>query len=506
MTANDSNWLVAYHRFGLGARQGAAASSAEAQSAVLAELSAPDAGLMPAPAMPDTPTLIEAVRVDGQQRKAEQERFTSEQRGRLGMPAPNVAPLLDLSGQSPSTGAMSGVAKAAPGAMSMATMGMGEAGSMMKTPDERPEGAFYRNDAMARIVQANAPAIGYVERLVAFWSNHFCVSAQKNGVGRATAGAFEREAIRPHVLGKFADMLKAVEQHPAMLNYLDNAQSVGPKSNAGIKKRAGLNENLAREILELHTLGVGSGYTQTDVTQFARVLTGWTIVGRDGHLGRPGGFAFNEGAHEPGGATILGRAYAQNGVAQGEAVLADLASSAATARHIARKLVRHFIADEPDADLVARLAAVFGQSNGDLMKLSAALANDEAAWRAPLTKIRNPWELTIAAHRAFAAPLDRPGPTLNALNLLGMPLWQPAGPNGFSDDNAAWATPEGMKMRLELAPELAQAGPHTPAPEALLADILGPNVSTPTRQAIARAETREQAYALLVMSPEFQRR
>ena len=157
---------------------------------------------------------------------------------------------------------------------------------MMNAP--RPEQQFFRADAQARLEQACSAPIGFVERLTAFWSNHFCVSVAKSGVCRAAAGAFEREAIRPHVLGRFADMLRAVEQHPAMLNFLDNAQSIGPNSAAGHNNKPGLNENLAREILELHTMGVDSGYSQNDVTQLANILTGWTIVGRDGRLGEPG--------------------------------------------------------------------------------------------------------------------------------------------------------------------------------------------------------------------------
>ena len=166
--------------------------------------------------------------------------------------------------------------------------------------------------------------------------------------------------------GRFADMLRAVEQHPAMLNFLDNAQSVGPDSRAGQNRKRGLNENLAREILELHTMGVGSGYSQTDVTRLAQVLTGWTIVGREGKLGEPGAFAFNPNAHEPGAVTLLGRVYGQDGLAQGEAALADIARQGATAAHIARKFARHFVADDPDPALVARLAEVFRGSDGDL--------------------------------------------------------------------------------------------------------------------------------------------
>jgi len=373
-------------------------------------------------------------------------------------------------------------------------------------PDMPADQKAFRADARARLMAAYSADIGFAERLVAFWSNHFCVSVAKSDIGRGAAGAFEREAIRPFVLGRFADMLKAVEQHPAMLNFLDNAQSIGPNSVQGHNSRQGLNENLAREILELHTMGVGSGYTQNDVTQFAYILTGWTIAGRDARLGPPGTFAFNPNAHEPLAAVLRGRLYMQDGVEQGEAALADLAREPATANHIALKLARHFVADQPDPVLVKRLAQVFLGTDGDLMAVSKALIADPAAWSAPATKIRNPWELSVAAYRAFQRPPDDPGPSLNALNLLGMPLWQPGGPNGFSDVADAWTSPEGMKTRLELAAQFAHQLKNAPRPLQMVSDILGPSASQATREAVMRAESEEQAYALLLLSPEFQRR
>ena len=185
---------------------------------------------------------------------------------------------------------------------------------------------------------------------------------------------------------------------------------------------------------------------------------------------------------------------------------ADIAREGATANHIAFKFARHFVADAPDAGLVQRLAAFFRETDGDLATLARALVNDAAAWSAPPTKIRNPWELTVAAYRAFARTPEDPGPALNALNLLGMPLWQPGGPNGFSDESAAWTSPEGMKTRLQLAAQFAHQIKDAPEPLELVDDILGPNASAATRETVARAESREQAYALLLLSPEFQRR
>ena len=203
---------------------------------------------------------------------------------------------------------------------------------------------LYLDEARARFHAALGAEIGFAERLVWFWSNHFCVSADKVGV-RPICGAYEREAIRAHVLGRFGDMLLAAESHPAMLIYLDNARSIGPDSIAGIRQRRGLNENLAREILELHTLGVRSVYTQEDVTRFAQVITGWTVVAPRQDPERAGEFDFNSRMHQPGAKTVIGRNYPDTGVEQGRAVLADLARHPATANHVATKLVRHFVAD-----------------------------------------------------------------------------------------------------------------------------------------------------------------
>src|SRR6185312_12031573 len=193
---------------------------------------------------------------------------------------------------------------------------------------------IYLEEAKARFNAALGAEIGFAERLVWFWSNHFCVSADKGNV-RQICGAYEREAIRAHVLGRFGDMLLAVESHPAMLIYLDNARSIGPDSPAGLRQKRGLNENLAREILELHTLGVRSVYTQEDVTSFAKVLTGWTIYQTATTPDRGGEFLFNRRMHEPGAQTVVGKVYQDTGVEQGRAVLTDLARHAATSTHLA---------------------------------------------------------------------------------------------------------------------------------------------------------------------------
>jgi uncharacterized protein (DUF1800 family) len=341
---------------------------------------------------------------------------------------------------------------------------------------------------------------------VAFWSNHFCISANKGGLARMWAGSFEREAIRPYVFGRFADMLKAVEQHPAMLFFLDNQQSLGPDSRAGINRNRGLNENLAREIMELHTLGVDGGYTQEDVTSLARVITGWTYAGRQGQLGTPGTFVFNANAHQPGPQRVLGKTYEAGGVAQGEAVLADLARHPSTAKFVATKFVRHFVADDPPPALVARLQDVFTKTDGDLRALTLALVDADEAWKAPMTKVRSPYEFLIAMGRVLARTPEDPGRYLGGLNTLGQPLWSPAGPNGFADTNAAWAAPEGMKLRLDISAQLASRVADSFDARELLEVVAADAASPETRRAVERAESRQQALALLLMSPEFQRR
>lgn len=364
----------------------------------------------------------------------------------------------------------------------------------------------FRDEAKARVEVALLPDGGFAERLVQFWSNHFCIAATKSNMTRIMAGAYEREAIRPHVFGRFADMLVAAESHPAMLEFLDNKLSIGPGSSAGRRRGRGLNENLAREILELHTLGVSGGYAQADVTNLARIITGWTVVGREGVLGFPGSFAFNPGLHEPGAHPLLGRSYDQPGKAQGLAALNDLARHPATADFIAFKLARHFVADAPPPGLVDLLAQIFRRTEGDLAAVSRALIESDEAWGAEQTKMRSPQEFLIASFRALGRKPDF-GQIVGPLTAMGQMLWQPSGPNGYPDGNESWATPEGIKTRIDVAAGWGrQAAGSTPDPRLLVDQALGPLASAETRQAVARAESKPQALAILLMSPEFQRR
>jgi uncharacterized protein (DUF1800 family) len=363
---------------------------------------------------------------------------------------------------------------------------------------------IYLTEADARYRAALDAPIGIVERLVWFWSNHFCVSADKGAV-RSLCGAFEREAIRPHVLGKFADMLLAVETHPAMLFYLDNVRSIGPQSPAGMRQRKGLNENLAREILELHTLGVRTVYDQADVTSFANVITGWTIRPLRQDPERGGEFIFNPRMHEPGAQRVLAKTYAENGFEQGRAVLRDVAVNPVTANHIATKLVRHFVADEPPSALVSRLAQRFAATRGDLRAVTEELIAAPESWAAPRKKLKKPSEWILASLRSSGAAMPDARRIIQMQNLLGEPLWRPPAPQGFSDDSAAWV--DGVSERLDISQQIARLAPFSQSePDALIDAALGPLASNETRQTIRRAESRTQAFALLLMSPEFQRR
>jgi len=522
--ARDSHGaLVALNRFGFGAR-GAAASdfvnaASDPRGFVKAELSRPNGALLEVPGLLSTPALATAV--FAYQAEVKQAR---EAAAKSGAPASEATPprppadartqkhslslnsvAMDISGKAPAMQAPeTGSASAA-----MAPAEAMQPSAAMQSNAPKPLNVIqktYRTEALARLQRAVMADCGFLERLVVFWSNHFCISASKGELARIWAGSFEREAIRPHVLGRFGDMLKAVEQHPAMLFFLDNQQSLGPDSRAGQNRKRGLNENLAREIMELHTLGVGGGYSQDDVTSLARIITGWTFAGRQGQLGAPGSFVFNANAHQPGAQRLLGKVYENNGIAQGEAALADIARHPSTAKFIATKFARHFVADDPPPALVARLQEVFRRSDGDLGALATALLDSDEAWQAPRTKLRSPYEFLVAAGRLLARIPDDPGQYLGGLNLLGQPLWSPAGPNGFPDTNAAWAAPEGMKLRLDISAQIASRLAGNIDPRDLLELAAADAASPETRNTIERAESRQQALALLLMSPELQRR
>lgn len=374
---------------------------------------------------------------------------------------------------------------------------------------------IYVTEVTARFRQAVTTDRPFVERLTHFWTNHFAVSVDKNLL-MGLAGSFEREAIRPHVLGNFTTLLLAVEQHPAMLLYLDNHMSVGPHSEAAwhvsrrnIERKVGINENLAREILELHTLGVGGGYTQADVTAFAQVITGWSIGGGDGKLferGVPGRFLFRPEIHEPGSQTVLGQRYPQMGYEQGVAVLRDLGRHPSTARFIATKLARHFIADDPPAPAVDRLTHAFTSSRGDLRTVYRALIDSPEAWQQPLAKFKTPSDYVISSFRGLDIPVDAGRSPLAPFELLGQRTWNPGSPAGWPDRSADWAGASALLKRIEWADAVGQRLGNRRDASELAPRLLGTTLTAQTRTAVARASSGAQAVTLLLASPEFMRR
>jgi uncharacterized protein (DUF1800 family) len=372
----------------------------------------------------------------------------------------------------------------------------------------------YVADVMARFRAAVSSERSFTERLVHFWSNHFAVSVDKVVV-LGLAGTLEREAIRPHVLGNFADMLLAVEQHPAMLLFLDNQQSIGPNSQAariaGQRGRdVGLNENLGREILELHTLGVDGKYSQADVRSLATMITGWSIGGEGGRLrgGEPGEFFFRDAFHEPGAAMLLGKRYAEGGFRQGAAALRDLATNAHTARHLATKLVRHFIADDPPAAAVEQVAAAYMASGGNLPSTYRALIASPEAWKNPLSKFKSPADYVFSTWRGLSLP--PPAGTLprdlRVFEDLGQRNFQPGSPAGWPDRSADWDGSAALMKRLEWAQGLSQRLGVQRNAQQLAGEMLGATLSAGTQRALARAADGPQALTLLLCSPEFMRR
>jgi uncharacterized protein (DUF1800 family) len=466
---------LALHRFGVGPRAGSiAAMASDPRGALLAELDRPGAGRIS-----DADLLTSGV--------AARAAFAFQEARRAARQAERAA--------QPATAPGSGAAE----------MKDQTPPASAPRPDPGPSlpQQIYLAEVKARIHAALAAEIGFVERLVWFWSNHFCVSADKGNV-RQICGAYEREVIRANVLGRFGDMLLAAESHPAMLVYLDNARSIGPDSMAGLRQKRGLNENLAREILELHTLGVRTVYTQDDVTRFANVITGWTVVPLRQDPVRGGEFEFSPRMHQPGAQTVIGKSYPDGGLEQGRAVLAALARHPATAKHVATKLARHFVADEPPPALVDRLAKRFLATQGDLKEMAKALVAAPESWETPRAKLKRPGEWVVAALRAVGVAPAEIGPVMQAHNLLGEPLWRPSAPKGFADESAPWL--DGLAQRLDIANQFARRLGADADPREVFEEALAPLASAETRQAVTRAESRPQALALLFMAPEFQRR
>jgi uncharacterized protein (DUF1800 family) len=378
----------------------------------------------------------------------------------------------------------------------------------------------YRAQVLARAQSAALTSRPFAERLVHFWSNHFAVSADK-GIVYGLAGTLENEAIRPHIGGRFIDLLTAVEQHPAMIAFLDNQYSVGKDSDAARfaafsrsfntlapKRQFGINENLAREILELHTLGVNGGYSQADVTSFAQIITGWSIGGGKGRLagGVPGRFYFRENLHEPGPKTFLGKTYREQGQRQGEAVLADLSRNPATAKFIATKLVRHFVADDPPAAAVDRVSSAFLKSGGDLPVVYAALIDSPEGWDPEARKFKTPEDFVFSTLRSLNVTPDKPEEVVRSFDLLGQRQYTPGSPAGWPDTSKSWDGSDALMHRVLWASRVADKFELSVEPVDLAASSLGGYARPETLTALRRAASSTQAVALLLMSPEFQRR
>jgi uncharacterized protein (DUF1800 family) len=408
-----------------------------------------------------------------------------------------------LQGPDPApTAGMPTVAQALVVAQQVAIAAKTRTGTGQRSEEYAPEHHAFmqhvRAEEAAFINNALVTSDGFRERLVWFWVNHFNVSA-KNRIANASMGPFVREAIRPYVTGRFRDMLLAVMRHPAMLAYLDQDKSKGPDSAIGERKHKGLNENLARECLELHTVTPAAGYTQADVTNFARVLTGWTVT-----LSKePRGFVFKTAAHEPGRQVVMGHTW-PDGEQGGIELLEWLADHPSTHHHLAEKLVRHFVADDPPPAAVARIEAVLRDTNGNLGAASHALIDLPDAW-APLTKIRTPMDFVVASMRAVGATIQTNPEIVEDLRNLGEGLFRAPFPTGWPDRAADWAGPEAMLQRVDYAYQLSGRLTNR-EPVSLAEYTLGPLLEAGTLTEIRRAGTRQDGLTLLFASPEFQRR
>ena len=318
-----------------------------------------------------------------------------------------------------------------------------------------------------------------------FWLNHFNVYLKKGQFAPWYLVDYQQNVIAPHAMGKFEDLLVATAKSPAMLFYLDNHSSIGPHSLAAERARAnpaakskdlGLNENYARELMELHTLGVDGGYTQKDVTEVAKVFTGWTIE----EPRKGGGFTFNERRHEPGPKYVLGHAIQENGEQEGLAVLHQLASSPATAHHLSQQLAERFVSDTPPPALVDRMAKTYLHTDGDIRQVLRTMFTSPEFWsrEAYRAKVKTPEEFVLSAVRATKGEVERPAIVLNAMNQLGMPFYGCQTPNGYSWTAGAWVNSGDLLTRINIALALAGHKLGTATDLDALMKIKGPDAAT----------------------------
>ena len=481
VSSQKAEAVKALNRFGMGPRPGSIlAIASDPRGALIEDLDRHVVNLAAASALPDAARAFRTVNEANARRQA---RAVAARKAREEAKARQMA---------------------SAGATAMAEAAAAEPDAEVKAAAEAipdPGRQFYLDEAKVRTEAALTAEIGFAERLVWFWSNHFCISADKI---QSMSGAYEREAIRAHVLGRFADLLLSVESHPAMLFYLDNTVSMGANSIAGLNRSRGLNENLAREVLELHTLGVRSGYGQDDVIAFANILTGWTLREPSADPERGGEFLFNPRLHEPGAQTVLGKSYADEGVEQGRTVLRDLAAHPATATHVANKLARHFISDQPPSDLVDELARVFRDTAGDLKETAKAMVTSPAAWTLPSSKLRRPSEWVVAMVRAAGIIQVDALRFTQGQRLLGEPLWRPSSPKGHAEDESSWI--DGLGRRIDVANVFADRISGQVDPQFIIETVMQSCVSPEVMDAVGHAESRQQALVLLFMSTDLQRR
>ncbi|MBQ0930752.1 DUF1800 domain-containing protein [Ideonella alba] len=377
-----------------------------------------------------------------------------------------------------------------------------------------------RDDRYIRLRTALGTGRPFAEHLVWFWANHFTVSAAK-GKARGLVGSFERDAIRPHIAGTFEAMLRASTTHPAMLQYLDNQHSAGPNSphvqrarggyrtDKNVDKVRGLNENLARELMELHTLGVArndgsAAYSQADVTAMAAVLTGWRPP-QDvpGQRARP---LFDASWHEPGSKQVMGRSLPEGPGALDEA-LHMLATHPATARHVCARMARHFVADEPPPALVERMVSAWQRSGGQLTQVTQAMVTAPEAWVSTAAKLRTPEEFAVCSLRMLGQTGESVAVAADAgIVGMGQEVQSAPSPAGWPERSEEWLGPEAMWTRVEWAQQLSRRlGGHQDA-RAIARQALGEGLSERTARQISQAADGEQALTMLLLAPEIQRR
>lgn len=469
---------TALTRFGLGARPGEIASVADDPQGWLIAQITPAGAPSPTGDLATTRDRLSAWQTHQQARRA-------RRRDRADTPE-TAAPMADAT-RTPAPGD----AAAAEARLDATQMGRRDLGQQV------------RQEFLARVQLGATTDAGFAERWALFWANTFAVSATKFQTA-VFAGPYEREAVRPEVFGRFEDLVLAAEKHPAMLTFLDQAQSVGPNSRAGQRRNAGLNENLAREAMELHTLGADGGYTQADVTELARALTGWAMPQPNGPQ-TDRAFVFRAQVHEPGARTILGKTYPEGGLAQGEAVLKDLANHPATARRAAKRIAAHFVSDTPPPELVSKLERAWIDSEGDLALVARALVEAPESWTAEPTKFKTPYEFVVSTHRALGTSPQVVQELQNPLLEMGQPAFAPPSPEGWPDTAADWAGPDALVKRFEWAKAMGARSAQKD-PTQIAEAALGYRLGERTRQTVARAESRAEGLTLFLMSPEFQRR